>query len=347
MKRSLTVACMLAAGALLAAPAPAAAQTPIGVSYQPALYWAAPYFIASEKGWWKEVGLQPNFTTFPAGPPQMAAAAAKSWDVGGTGSAPAVLGSQRFNVLTIGITNDESAGNALMVRKADLEKIKANPQSLKGQQLLVTTNTTGEYASLACFEKWGLKKSDVTFVNLGQAQIISAFSSGTGAIAGVWAPNIYTLQAQANAEVICSGKDVGAVVPGALVVRADYARENPDKVAAYLAVYLRSIAWQKKNRAETLQLMAKFYDQGGVKLDGKYLEQEIDTRPTFVLAEQLRLLDRSSGQSTADQWFGKLAEFLKSVGTIQDLPDTKSFVTDEYLKRVAADSRLRAFANAE
>ena len=30
--------------------------TPIKVSYQPALYWALPFHIATEKGWWKEVG---------------------------------------------------------------------------------------------------------------------------------------------------------------------------------------------------------------------------------------------------------------------------------------------------
>ena len=80
------------------------------MSYQPAVYWAVPYYIATEKGWWKEVGLEPKFTTFPSGAPQIAAAASKSWDVGGTGSAPAVLGSQRFNILTIGITNDEVGG---------------------------------------------------------------------------------------------------------------------------------------------------------------------------------------------------------------------------------------------
>ena len=45
--------------------------------------------------------------------PQIAASASKSWDVGGTGSVPAVLGAARYNLLTIGITNDESVGNAL------------------------------------------------------------------------------------------------------------------------------------------------------------------------------------------------------------------------------------------
>ena len=83
--------------------------------------------------------------------------------------------------------------------------------------------------------------------------------------------------------------------PARLIVRSDYAKENPDKVAAYLAVYLRSIAWQKANRAETIQLMKKFYEQGGVTLPEKYLATEIDTRPTFTLDEQIKLLDRSGG----------------------------------------------------
>lgn len=338
---------MLGIGLAVALAAPAAAQAPIKVSYQPAVYWAVPYYIATEKGWWKDVGLTPEFSTFAAGAPQVAAAAAKSWDVGGTGSAPAVLGAQRFNILTIGITNDESAGNAIVARKKDIDKIKANPASLKGQQLLLTTNSTGEYASLACLNKWGLKRDDMQLVNLGQAQIISAFSSGNGTLAGVWAPNIYTLEEKADAVVICSGKEANVSVPGTLVVRADYAKENPDKVAAYLAVYLRSMAWQKANKNETIQLMKKFYEQGGVTLPEKYLAVEIDTRPTFLLDEQLKILDRAGGASQADQWYAKLGEYLKSTGTLTDVPDTKTFITDEYMKRVAANQKLRDFANGK
>lgn len=69
------------------AAAGASAQQPaiIKVSYQPALYWSLPFYIASEKGWWAELGLKPEFSIFPAGVPQIAASAAKSWDVGGTG----------------------------------------------------------------------------------------------------------------------------------------------------------------------------------------------------------------------------------------------------------------------
>lgn len=341
-----TLLAATAATLLAVPPAPVAAQAtaPIKVSYQPSLYWAVPFFIASEKGWWREVGLAPEFSTFAAGAPQVAALAARAWDAGGTGSAPAVLGAQRFGMLTIGITNDESRGNALVARRSDLDRIRANPQVLKGQQILLTTNSTGEYAALACLQSWGLTRRDVTLVNLGQAQIISAFTAGNGLLAGVWAPNIYTLQERAQGEVICDGKQAGATVPGALVARADWVREHPDRAAAFLAVYLRSIAWQRANRDETIALMRRFYVQGGVTLDDRYLATEIDTRPTFTLEEQLRLFDRAGGRSTVDGWVTRLGEYLVSTGTLQQAPEPASFVTDEVLKRVVADARLRAFA---
>src|SRR5437763_6678328 len=315
-----TIASLAAACAFVAGPAvPAGAQqtTPIGVSYQPALYWSLPYYIASAKGWWKEVGLEHQFSTFPSGAPQMAAAAAKSWDVGGTGSAPATLGAQRFDILTIGITNDESIGNAVMARKNEADGIRSNPASLKGKQMLLTTNSTGEYAALACLAKWGLAVTDMQLVNLNQQEIISAFATGTGALAGVWAPNIYTLEERTGAQLICSGKEAGVSIPGALVVRRVYAEQNPDKVAAYLAVYLRAITWEKAHRDETVKQMKEFYQKTGVNLPEKYLAREIDTRPTFTLAEQLKLFDRAGGTAEVDTWFAKLGVYLKSTGTLQ------------------------------
>jgi NitT/TauT family transport system substrate-binding protein len=184
-------------------------------------------------------------------------------------------------------------------------------------------------------------------VNLNQQEIISAFATGTGALAAVWAPNIYTLEERTGAQLICSGKEARVTIPGALVVRRAYAEQNPDKVAAYLAVYLRSIAWEKAHRDETIKLMKEFYQKTGVNLPEKYLAREIDTRPTFTLDEQIRLFDRAGDNSDVDKWFTKLGEYLKSTGTLQDAPDPRNFATDAYLKRVAADPKLQAFAQAK
>ena len=151
------IAAASAAFAITAAHAQAVEE--IKVSYQPALYWSLPFYVASEKNWWGELGLKPTFSTFPAGVPQIAASASKSWDVGGTGSVPAVLGAVRFNILTIGITNDESQGNVLMVRGDKAAQYMANPTSMKGQTILLTANSTGDYAVQSCLAKYGLKKA--------------------------------------------------------------------------------------------------------------------------------------------------------------------------------------------
>ena len=54
MKRQIAA---LAAAMVVGCAAPASAQTEIKISYQPALYWALPFYIAAEKGWYAELGL--------------------------------------------------------------------------------------------------------------------------------------------------------------------------------------------------------------------------------------------------------------------------------------------------
>ncbi len=317
----------------------------IKVSYQPALYWALPFFVATEKNWWAELGLKPVFSTFPAGVPQIAAVASKSWDVGGTGSVPAVLGHVRFGIKTIGLSNDESAGNALLARKEVADRIARDPGSIKGQTILLTSNSTGDYAVQSCLKKWGIAKSDVVIKNMGQAEIVSAVSSNNADLAGLWAPNIYTLEEKAGARVICSGKDGGAIVPGALIARGEYAEQNPQNVAKFLAVYLRAWSWMNANRPAAIEMMRKFYAQGGVSISDASMKKEFDTRPTFDLAQQLARMDRSRGNSDMDSWFSQIAVFMRGTGAIQSVPLASDFVTDSFMKRVQADPKLREFAN--
>lgn len=329
------------------AAAGASAQQPtiIKVSYQPALYWSLPFYVASEKGWWAELGLKPEFSIFPAGVPQIAASAAKSWDVGGTGSVPAVLGAARYNLLTIGLTNDESVGNALLASGAKADGFLKNPASIKGQTIVLTANSTGDYAVQSCLSKWGLKKADVIIKSMGQAEIISAMSSNNADLGGLWAPNIYTLEEKAGARVICSGKDAGAIVPGALIVRAEYAKEQPQNVAKFLAIYLRTWKWMNAHRAEAIAMMKKFYEVGGVTISEASMKKEFDTRPVYDLAGQLRIMNRTGGSSDVDGWMTKIADFMKSTGTLPEAPAAGKYITDQYMKMVEQDPKLKQFAN--
>jgi ABC-type nitrate/sulfonate/bicarbonate transport system substrate-binding protein len=318
---------------------------PITISYQPALYWALPFYVATEKGWWAEVGLEPEFVTFPAGAPQIAAAQAQDWDVGGTGSVPAILGASRFGLKTIGLTNDESRTNAIMAPADEIEEIKADPSQITS--LLLTTNSTADYTARACLEKWGLAADSVEFVNLAQAQIISAVISGNGRFAAVWAPNTYTLEERAEYDYLCSGADADAVVPGALIAREDFATANPETVQKYLAVYLKSVRWLKANHEEARDMLVDFYSEGGVEISEAGANAEFELRPTFTLEEQVALLARDAGASEVDGWMTRIAEFMTEVGTISQAPAAETYIDPSYMQAVMANQALVDFVNAD
>ena len=182
--------------------------------------------------------------------------------------------------------------------------------------------------------------------SMGQAEVISAMSSNNAELGGLWAPNIYTLEEKAGAKVICSGREAGVVIPGALVVRSEYANEHPGEVAKYLAVYLHAQKWMLAHRAEAIAMMKKFYEVGGVTISEASMKKEFDSRPVFGLEEHLKIMDRSKGPSKVDQWMTQIQEFLKSVGTIQSVQPAQEYVTDKYMKMVAADPKLKAFAES-
>ena len=75
------------------------------------------------------------------------------------------------------------------------------------------------------------------------------------------------------------------------------------------------------------------------------MNKEFDTRPVFDLAQQLKIMDRSGGASDVDKWLTGIGEFMRANGTFPEAPATKNFVTDEYLRRVDRDPKLKAFAN--
>ncbi|MFN4058997.1 MAG: ABC transporter substrate-binding protein [Roseinatronobacter sp.] len=318
--------------------------TPINVSYQPALYWALPFYPATEMDWWKEVGLVPNFSTFPAGAPQIAAAQANDWDVGGTGSVPAVLGAARFGLVTVGLTNAESKGNALRARNSVIEKFRADPSSINGEKILLTINSTVDYATTACLAQWGIEPTQVEFINLAQAQIITAVIANEGNLAGVWAPNTYTLQEKADSDYLCSGADAGAVVPGALVVRPGFAEESPELVAKFLAVVLRGIEWAKANTEEAREMLVDFYLDGSVEISDLAVNAQFDLRPTFGLEQQLGLLSRANGDSQLDEGFGAIGSFIQSVGTVEAAPAGADFIDPKFMQMVMDDPKSAAFA---
>ena len=75
------------------------------------------------------------------------------------------------------------------------------------------------------------------------------------------------------------------------------------------------------------------------------MRKEFDTRPTYDLAAELKIMDRAKGASQMDDWFTSIGAFMQATGAIQAVPPASEYITDEYMKMVNADQQLREFAN--
>lgn len=344
----LAVASTLAVfGALGGLAGTALAQTPVNVSYQVTIH-GVPLQLADDKGWWAEAGLKPgNMTSFTAGAQQIAAVPSKTWDIGLLGGPPALLGAARFNLQSVLILIDDSRASGVVARDKDFAAIQADaPKALKGKQYLVPVNSTSDYAAQSCFAKLGLKAGEVQAVNIAPGAIVDAFKGSDIPVGAVWYPHFERMQ-KVGGKLLCDGKSAGVLVTANMVVRPEYLRDNLDTVARFAAMYLRGLNVMKKDRADTVASLKKFYDKGGVVMSAEEITGEIETRDYWNLSEQLSAFDRKAGPSRIDKESTRLAEFFKAAGTIPNVLEAKAYINPIVLEYIEKNPKLKAFAEGK
>ena len=320
--------------------------TPIRVSMQPGLYSMLAYKVASANGYWQEAGLLPTFVSYPAGVPQIKGHA--DWDVGTTGTVPALIGARDFDLITIAIADDQSKTNVLMVRKELLEKLKQTKSIPTGTKIALSGNSTVDYAVQTCLALWGGKlKSDVVVVDLPQAQVIAAGAAQQVDYVGLWAPNMYTMQEKHGFAPLCSAKDFSPGIYGITFANREYAKLNPKVVARFLAVQMRAIHWMKRHPKETQALLIATAAKDGVTISPSAALSDYELRPLFDLAEQLELMagkTKEIDDSPVARSFLSMNIFLNE-GKVQSRRLRPSaFMDASFLRMVQADAELSKFA---
>ena len=162
-------------------PLHAGALDQVTLAYSPSLSFA-PLFIAIEKGYFKEQGIEVKLELFTSGSEAVAFAA--SGQIAGVAGG---FGASNFNgayknmgvkiVAPMAIQPVKGAPAPILVRTDLADEIKS-PAQLKGKRVAVGggAGAGGEYMILRVLEKEGMEKKDVTLVNLPFPDMPLAFS---------------------------------------------------------------------------------------------------------------------------------------------------------------------------
>lgn len=305
---------------------------------------------AMEKGWDKQQGVEIDPIYFESGMAQIEVMPAKQWTVGATGSVPMLLGALRYNAYMVAIANDDTVSVNVLVRPdSDIAKIKGNnpefpealgsAESIRGKTVLVTTVSNSHYALSTWLKRYGLKDSDVVIKNMDTGQILAAFESGIGDICVLWAPASFVGRDKGWV-VANQGAQRGHNMVNVLIAEKEFADKNPEKVAAFIKVYMSGIDYMKQEGDKLAPGYSNFLrDWAGVELPVNVAAADINNHPVYSLEEQLKLFDSSNGQSEVHKWMAGMADFFTQQGRFKKDEMTKTmesgFITDKFLKMAA------------
>lgn len=305
-------------------------------------------WYAKEKGWDKEAGLEFKLHMFDSGMAQIEALPAKQWVVGGTGGVPMMFGALRQNAYLIGIGNDESVTNAVLVRpdspilatkgfNPKFPEVFGSPESVKGKTILATTISSGHYAMSLWLKALGLTDKDVVIKNMDPAQCVAAFEKGIGDAVVLWAPQMYNGMKK-GWKIASDVKKAGGFVPIVLIGDKEWCDKNPESVAKFLKVYFRGIDLIRAEGTKLTPDYAKFLTWAGLRMSEEEAKMDLEMHPVFTLEEQLKMFDTSKGQSQVQAWQKDLVTFFTELGKLKPAEGEKLlsgyYITDKFLKMV-------------
>ena len=268
-------------------------------------------WYAKEKGWDKEEGLDIEMLLFSSGMAQLNALLLRP-------DSP-ILKTKGYN--------------------KDYPEVYGHPDDVRGKTFLITTMSSPHFTLSHWLRVLGLKESDVTIKNIDQAQGLAAFDSGIGDGVCLWAPHMF-FGMDKGWKIAGTPNTCGVGLPTVLMGDKKFCDANPELVAKFLRVFLRSANMLQKETPESLapEYCRFFQEFVGKSFTPEMAALDIKTHPVFNLEEQLALFDDSKGQSKAAKWMADIAAFFAGVGRItpDELKVVKdgSYATGKFLKLV-------------
>lgn len=279
-----------------------------------------PIYIAQEKGFYKEAGLDFNLRLFGSGSEYMSAFLTNQLDGVSPVSSEAIIMKAQGKDYKIVLVQDNSVGSDGILAKDSIKSIA----DFKGKKVAVDTSGVSYFFLLQVLKEAGLSKDDITAVNTEPAAAAAAFQANSVDIAVTYAP--YLKQADDAVEdgrIIYDSSKMPTAITDLYLFDTAYIKSNTKAVQAFVDATLKGLQFLKDNPDEGIAIGSKALeatpediaaDLQGIKLPDKETNLKMLAQPEddLFLASSLE----------------ELAAFLLSEGQIETNPGDWATVID-------------------
>jgi NitT/TauT family transport system substrate-binding protein len=267
MKSLKLTICALAALALGAtASGQAAAQDKVSVGVFP-LSSSLPYFVALERGFFREQNIEPEMTKLMGGPPNVAAMMTNQIEVS---VVLVTLEGLNANVKKPGVAMYISLNSQTKVWKMEQFVVRNGFKAetiadLKGAKLMSAPGPANLNTAKAILAKNGLKEGDYTIDQLDMGQHVNAMTAGTfdggytlepSASMMIKSGVARSLEAGVISKYILGDESANAYAAGCAMT-SDFIQKRPDVAKRFAAAWRKAIDFINANPEEARKYLAK------------------------------------------------------------------------------------------
>jgi aliphatic sulfonates family ABC transporter substrate-binding protein len=225
---------------------------------------AIPAYVALEKGFWKEEGLDVQAQMFPSGRQALDALLSKSAEVMSVSETPlmhAILQGNKIYIVTT-VTQHQEA--KLIARR---DKGIQSGRDLVGKRVATLPGTNSDYFMYEFLKANGVPIENVKVTNMNPPDMVTAFVQGNIDAYFAWEPHIYYAQKQLPQQSIVFPP--GDLYHGrhCVAMNQEFVSAHPDVVEKLIRGFQRAEKFVNENPDESMAIVSKItsMDIGALK----------------------------------------------------------------------------------
>jgi len=320
LRRRAATIVALAATLSIVASARAADRKPFAVGYNAWIGYLA-LFVAQEKGWFAEEGLDLKTKMFSAPGDGLPPLLAGDLDAHLTtaDSVIVTLDKAPGQLVNIYLT-DTSAGADAILAKNEIEDVK----DLKGKKVAATLGQCNHFLLMKALEQAGLGEKDVELVNMNPDDAGAAFAAGKLDAAVTWEPWITKISGEKLGHVIYSSKEIPNLLLDTVAIRTD--TKKSEEVKAFLRALNRGNEFVIANPKEASEIGAKALEQKPAEVADMLPKVKL-----YGLAQNRAEIGTKDKPGPAVEAAAALAKFFKEQKVNDAVVDASTVFTPAYL----------------
>jgi NitT/TauT family transport system substrate-binding protein len=297
---------------------PSLAVDKIKVGYLHTLAVDGQFWIAMEKGYFKEQGLEIEPIVFTSGIPMMQALSGGSIDVAIMGAVIANFPSR--GVGKVFLINDIEYDTAMLFARP--ETGAKSIKDIKGKKVATVKGTTAHVFLHTALKKNGLDSNkDIELVSMDMAGAVSAFISGAVPFVATWAPfHVQIREKVKGAIMLSSAKDFypQAAIMGGWVASNAFYKDHKEVLKKIIKAWIPANDYLLSKPDEALKLIhGKAYSNIPFSdIEASWKAEKCETSKNWAKLYK---------DGTVAKWLGQVEQVFVEIGSIGNWVDPKEF----------------------